>query len=140
MSSGDSLHVYDRLLDVKDVNKKDREWLCKCPYCKSEKMLISPIGIAYRQDSVDNFSDLPLPIRNYYKELPNIVEAVMRCVDMEKGTRFTVECLDCKQGLCDFYNEPPDNGDGLHNISRPDKVKLHRYLVKFYGIEEAMRV
>jgi len=133
---GYRIDTYDRMLDVKDQHQE--EWRGECPYCHSTRLAISPAGMPFRQHTIHDFSDLSLDIRKYYYNLPVITDAIMKCLDGERGSHVLVECLDCGVTTRGFLNKPPSLGDTEKVFV--NRQKLRRYLNLFYGVDEVMRV
>ena len=123
---------YDHQQGVKDLRVVD--WNFKCVYCNSERLMIHPIGIVYRPHTITTFDDLPQNVRRYYENLPNVADAVIRCLEGERNTRIVVECMDCRTSINGFWNERPQ----LVNTERVvvDKSRLKKYLMKLYGVTE----
>lgn len=136
MSKGSRIDTFDRLLDVKQDSD---EWKQECIYCKSKKLSMHPIGVVYQPHTIEVYDDLPAEIRDYYKYLPNIYEAVMSKVDADKGQDILVECMDCKTTIRGFHNERP-SFSGLALKVKVNKVKFKKYLQQLYGFGEQMRL
>lgn len=122
---------YDHQQGVKDLRVTN--WEFKCAYCGSERLLIHPVGIAYRPHTIEQFDDLPQEIRGYYKNLPHVADAVIRCLEGERNTRILIECMDCKTTVNTFMNKRPDITPTERVVV--DKVKMKKYLIKLYGVD-----
>lgn len=129
------LEDYDRLLDVEEESTK---WNEKCPYCGSSRLAIKPVGVVYQQVT-DDYTDLPEEVRNHYRNLPNIVEAVLQCVDDNNSNTYPlVTCLNCNVATKGFLNEPEKGFMNKKiNIARKD---LKKYLERLYGMSVLLRL
>ena len=141
------LERHDKLLGM-NLDENKLVWNGECPYCSSKQLLIHPIDISYQPHTINDYSDLPLDIRGYYSTLPNIVEAIIKCVSTNKDVvnnreyrdnnshTIIVECISCKQCTDGFFSRTPE---GVMRCS-PDKTELKKYVSRLYGAEEVMRL
>jgi hypothetical protein len=133
---GSSRDSYDRLLGVRDSTEV--EWKQECIYCKSKKLVIHPLGVAYQPHTVDNYDDLPEEVRKYYAYLPNVYEATMQCL-MEIEPKVLVECMDCGQCISGLHNEKPEAFADRSVKVKPNRSKVKKYLQQLYGCGEELK-
>ncbi len=93
---------YDKL---KNMDTEEIFFDFKCPYCKVDGKLkgnwkLTPIGISWKPDHVNNSNIRNEQGRKLYDSLPIFREAIMKAQNQViKGTRISIHCLKCNNSI-----------------------------------------
>jgi hypothetical protein len=134
MQKGYVIDSGPKLLNVKPVNQG--EWLGECPYCGNKKLAITPIDIDFVYTQRPNLDNLPEQYKRYLTNMPNIVDAVLACIDSVKGARVLIECTGCHLATSEFVNRTVNGIEAAY----VDKNKLKKYLQRHYNITDSFEV
>lgn len=126
---------YDRLHGASPDENKE-VWDMRCVYDGSKHLRIHPMNVSYNPHTISDYSDLPTDVANYYKSLPNVVDAILRIVDDKEPSGFIlIENVDTGRFVRGFMNRKED---GSLVKASPSRRKLKEYLNSFYGVDEAL--
>lgn len=120
---------YDKL---KNIKTEEVSFDFKCPSCgvdghKKDAFLITPVGVSWKPDMIDNSDIKNEHIRKCLDALPTLREAVLEMADNNDNYRtLSLECTSCNKPVCNYNTIKSSDIRKWLNKHKPAYMDLRR--------------